>query len=98
MLLALTSGLAVGERTCDHAAMNWRNRITTDPSVCHGRVCIKGTRIMVSVVLDNLAAGESSEQILSSYPSLGLEDVQAAISYAAALAREQVVPFLPGAA
>jgi uncharacterized protein (DUF433 family) len=78
--------------------MNWRDRITTDPGICHGRVCIKGTRVMVSVVLDNLAAGRSLEQILSSYPSLVREDVQAAISYAAELAREQVVPFLPGAA
>lgn len=78
--------------------MNWRERIAVDPNVCHGRVCIKGTRIMVSIVLDNLAAGESIETILASYPSLAREDVQAAISYAAALAREQVVPFLPGAA
>jgi uncharacterized protein (DUF433 family) len=78
--------------------MNWRDRIAVDPNVCHGRVCIKGTRIMVSVVLDNLAAGESIEQILSEYPSLEREDVQAAISYAAALARDEVVPFVPGAA
>jgi len=37
--------------------MDWRDRITIDPAVCHGKACIKGTRVMVSVVLDNLGAG-----------------------------------------
>ena len=71
--------------------MNWQDHITVDPSVCHGKACIKGTRIMVSVVLDNLAAGLDSEELLNSYPSLTKEGVQAAISYAAELARERVV-------
>jgi len=71
--------------------MDWRERISVDPRVCHGKACIKGTRIMVSVILDNLAAGVSPEEILKSYPSLSLEDVQAAIAYAAELARERVV-------
>jgi len=78
--------------------MTWRERITSDPNVCHGRACIKGTRIMVSVVLDNLAVGRSIEQVMSSYPSLLREDVQATIGYAADLAREQTIPFLPGPA
>lgn len=73
--------------------MNWRERITIDPNVCHGKACIKGTRVMVSVVLDNLAAGISPDEILSSYPSLSILDVQAAISYAADLARENQVVF-----
>ncbi len=72
--------------------MNWHNYITVDPNVCHGNACIKGTRIMVSVVLDNLAAGLSLEEILSSYPSLEQESILAAISYAAELARERIVP------
>ena len=71
--------------------MNWHNHITVDPSVCHGKACIKGTRIMVSVVLDNLAAGLNIEEIIKSYPSLTKEGVQAAISYAAELAKERVV-------
>ena len=71
--------------------MNWQDHITVDPSVCHGKACIKGTRIMVSVVLDNLAAGLDSDELLESYPSLTKEGVQAAISYAAELARERVV-------
>ena len=61
--------------------MDWQERISTDPRICHGKACIKGTRIMVSVVLDNLAAGVSTEEILRSYPSLAQEDIQAAIAY-----------------
>lgn len=76
--------------------MDWRERISVDPSVCHGKACIKGTRIMVSVILDNLAAGVSEEEILKSYPSLTPEDIQAAIAYAAELARERLVPLAIG--
>ncbi|WP_437637289.1 DUF433 domain-containing protein [Sorangium sp. So ce854] len=71
--------------------MSWRERIVTDPAVCHGKACIRGTRIMVSVVLDNLAAGLSPEEVVSSYPSLTLDDVRAAVSYAAELARERII-------
>ncbi|MFM7600637.1 MAG: DUF433 domain-containing protein [Pseudanabaena sp.] len=71
--------------------MESKDRITTDPSICHGRACIKGTRIMVSVILDNLAARVSQAEILQSYPTLTPEDIFAAISYAAELAREQIV-------
>ncbi len=71
--------------------MNWRDYITVDPAVCHGKACIKGTRIMVSVVLDNLAVGLTSDEIVHSYPSLSKESVQAAIAYAAELTRERVV-------
>jgi uncharacterized protein (DUF433 family) len=72
--------------------MNWHDYITVDPAVCHGRACIKGTRILVSVVLDNLAAGLTADEIMRSYPSLSREAIQAAIAYAAELAREQLVP------
>jgi uncharacterized protein (DUF433 family) len=71
--------------------MNWQDYIITDPTICHGRACIKGTRIMASVILDNLAAGLSVEEILKSYPSLTPEAIQAAIAYAAGLARGRVV-------
>ncbi len=69
--------------------MRWQDHITTDPAVCHGRACIRDTRILVSVVLDNLAAGVSLEEILESYPNLSREAVQAAIGYAADLTRER---------
>ena len=71
--------------------MNWQDYITVDPAVCHGKACIKGTRIMVSVVLDNLAAGLTPDEILRSYPPLSREAIQAAIAYAAELTRERVV-------
>ena len=63
--------------------MDWQDHITVDPNVCHGQACIKGTRIMVSVVLDNLAAGQQVDEIVQSYPSLTTEDVRAAVAYAA---------------
>lgn len=71
--------------------MDWRDRVTVDPLVCHGKACIQGTRIMVSVILDNLAEGATEEEILKSYPSLKGEDIRAAISYAAELSREKTV-------
>ena len=71
--------------------MDWRERITVDPAVCHGQACFRGTRVMAAVVLDNLAAGIEAPEIMQSYPSLSAEDVQAAVAYAADLARERVV-------
>jgi len=71
--------------------VNWQNRIVADPAVCHGKACIKGTRVMVSVVLDNLAAGETPEQTAAAY-RLAPEDIQAALLYAAELAKERIVP------
>jgi uncharacterized protein (DUF433 family) len=76
---------------CGMKSLEWRDHITVDPNVCHGKACIKGTRIMVSVILDNLAAGLSTEDILKSYPVLDTGDIQAAIAYAAELARERVI-------
>ena len=72
--------------------MDWKPYIATDPQIMHGAVCFRGTRIPVSVVLDNLAAGETSERILDQYPSLRPEHISAAIGYAADLARERIVP------
>ena len=77
--------------------MQWQDRITVDPNVCHGKACIAGTRVMVSVVLDNLAAGDSPADIAQAY-HLTAEDIQAALLYAAALSKERVVPLKAGAA
>jgi uncharacterized protein (DUF433 family) len=71
--------------------MNWRDYIIVYPAVCHGKACIKGTRVLVSIILDNLAAGLQPEEILASYPSVSREGIQAAIAYAAELARERVI-------
>lgn len=75
--------------------MSWQDLISTDPNVCHGQACIKGTRIPVSVVLDNLASGLAEDEIIQSYPALTREGVRAATAYAAELARERIVA-LPG--
>jgi len=71
--------------------INWQDYITVDPMVCHGQACIKDTRIMVSVVLDNLAAGVPVDEIIQSYSSLTKEAIQASVAYAAALARKQFI-------
>lgn len=71
--------------------MDWRDRIASDPLICHGQACVRGTRVPVSVVLDNLASGLTPEAIVASYPSLTIEDVRAAIAYAAETLRERVI-------
>jgi uncharacterized protein (DUF433 family) len=75
-------------RSAEPLLMTWQDRITVNPSVCHGKVCIRGRRVMVSVILDNLAAGESIEEIMHGY-HLEREDVQGAMHCAAA--HEQMV-------
>ena len=72
--------------------MNWIEYISVDPEVCHGQACLKGTRIPVSVVLDNLATGVSADEVVASYPSLTIEAIRAAVAYAAELTRERIVP------
>jgi len=62
---------------------DWRERITIDPNVCHGKPCIKGTRIWVSLIVDNLAAGATEDEILEGYPSLTRDDIKVALAYAA---------------
>ena len=63
--------------------MGWRERIESDPKTLHGRLRIRGTRIPVSVVLDNLAAHVDVQEVLASYPSLSAEDVRACVAWAA---------------
>jgi uncharacterized protein (DUF433 family) len=64
-------------------AMKWQDRVTIDPEICRGRPCIKETRVMVSVVLANLAEGETHEAIMRNY-HLTADDIQAAILFATA--------------
>lgn len=72
--------------------MDWKPYLSTDPDVMHGVVCLKGTRIPVSVVLDNLAAGATAQKIMDQYPSVKPEHIPATVAYAAELARERIVP------
>lgn len=69
--------------------IDWRQYITSDPQICHGQLCAKGTRVLVTNILDSLAEGASREEILKSYPSLTPEHIDAAIAYAAELAHEE---------
>ena len=71
--------------------MDWKSYISAEPGIMHGAVCFRGTRIPVSVVLDNLAAGETAASILSEYPTLKTEHIPAAIGYAADVVRERIV-------
>ena len=65
-------------------------RVTVDPRVCAGKPCIRGTRIYIAIILDALAEGLTPEEIIDHYPSLTVEDIRAAVAYAAELARENV--------
>jgi uncharacterized protein (DUF433 family) len=67
----------------------WQDFFESIPSVCGGEVCAAGTRIPVTVILDSLAEGSSKEEILRSYPSLKPGHIEAALAYAAELAREE---------
>lgn len=68
---------------------HWQDYLSSNPSICGGDVCVSGTRIPVTVVLDSLAEGSTREDILHSYPSLRPEHIDAALAYAAELAREE---------
>ena len=72
--------------------MSWHEHISVDPSICHGHACIAGTRVMVTVILDNLAAGLTVDEIAESYPSVSADAVKAALHYAAELAKERMAP------
>ena len=67
----------------------WRNYLASVAEVCHSQLCVKGTRVMVTNILDSLAEGSSIEEILKSYPSITREHIEAAMAYAADLAREE---------
>lgn len=60
-------------------------RISSDPDICHGKPCIKGTRIPVYLIVSLIAEGESIESVMKDYPSLTPDDIKAAINYAAKL-------------
>jgi uncharacterized protein (DUF433 family) len=72
--------------------MDWKERISINPDICHGKPCIKGTRSWVSLVLDFLASGEFIEAILQEYPHLTRKDILACIAYGAEAARERFIP------
>jgi uncharacterized protein (DUF433 family) len=66
---------------------DWQQYLGRDAQICGGELCAKGTRIPVTVILDSLGEGSTTEALLASYPSLRPEHIQAALAYAAVLAR-----------
>jgi len=70
--------------------------LTSDPGVCHGQLCARGTRVLVTNILDSLAEGSTPQEILRSFPSLSPVHIEAALAYAAELAREEsLLPLRP---
>jgi len=69
--------------------------ISIDPAVCHGQPCVTGTRVLVTVVLDALAAGLDIDEIVRHYPTVTPEGVRAAVAYGAWLARQEIRPLTP---
>jgi len=76
--------------------MKWQDRIAVDPRILAGKPLVKGTRISVELVIDLLAAGWTTEQILDNYPTLIAEDIQACLGYASEILHaEKVFPLEP---
>ncbi len=71
--------------------IDWRQHLVSDPLICHGQLCAKGTRVFVTNILDSLAEGATREEILRSYPSLKSVHIDSAIAYAAELAHEESI-------
>lgn len=85
----------MGSPTRKEAPMNrdeLLSRISVDPAVCFGKPCIRGTRIWVSLILENLAEGVGEAELLEAYPQLQPEDIRAALAYGAETSRERIVP------
>ena len=70
-------------------------RIAIDPNVGFGKPCIRGTRIWLSLIMDNLAEGVSEAELLQAYPQLHPEDIRAAMAFAAEMTRARIIPLPP---
>ena len=75
---------------------DWRAHLISDRRICGGSLCVRGTRVLVTNILDSLAEGASRQEILASYPTLSLEHIEAALAYAAELAHEESILPLVG--
>jgi uncharacterized protein (DUF433 family) len=72
----------------------WQDRIVIDPELHHGIPCIKGTRVPVTIVVGSLADGMTHQEILAAYPQLSIDDIYAALAYAAEVMHQEIVyPF-----
>jgi uncharacterized protein (DUF433 family) len=77
-------------------AMDWRDRISIDPRVNHGKPSIKGTRVMVSIIVGSIADGDTPEQIIEAWPQLSPADITAALRFAAKAAGHADIAVLQG--
>ena len=66
--------------------------ISIDPQICFGKPCIRGSRIWVSLIVDNLAENVSESELLAAYPQLTSKDIRAALAFAAEMTRERIIP------
>lgn len=71
--------------------------VAIDPAICHGQPCIKGTRVLVTLILDALAAGLTADEIVTQHPSLTGVGVRAAVAYGAWLAKQEIHVLSTGA-
>ena len=75
--------------------IEWREHLVRNPAICHGALCAEGTRVLVTVILDNLAEDAGRDEMLHSYPTLLPVHIDAALAYAAELAHEESLLPLP---
>ena len=68
--------------------------LASDPSICGGQVCVKGTRIQAALILGALAGGDTIDDLLRGYPGVTRDDVAAVLAYGAKLATERIVPLI----
>jgi uncharacterized protein (DUF433 family) len=75
--------------------MDWQERIVVDPNILVGKPTIKGTRLAVEFIIDLLAEGWSESDILSNYPGLTTQDIQACLAYASSMLKAEKIYVLP---
>jgi uncharacterized protein (DUF433 family) len=68
------------------------DRLESNPDICGGQVCVKGTRISASLILGAMAGGDTIDDLLRGYPTLTREDIAAVLAYGARLATERILP------
>ena len=74
------------------------DRISINPNVCHGKPVIKGTRVLVSIILGALAGGDTIDQILEDYPNITREDIFAALQFGSDLSNFETIEYETAAA
>jgi len=69
--------------------VSWQERIVVDPTIHHGDPCVRGTRVPVTMIVGSIADGMSPQEVIEEYPQLTLDDVSAALAYAAEVMRQE---------